>query len=144
MYASTNRTNDRPRRGIVFRVVEEWERRAISQRLWSYFGPKAAPEQEDKFNVAVGHLHIIDDSGVSHAHTRHGPREGEGHRLVLTVLDFMKIPDVVNPRYIGEFSMAKATPRLVYRKPYDGFNLVVVQELHQNAGLLIKTVYKQK
>jgi phage-Barnase-EndoU-ColicinE5/D-RelE like nuclease3 len=143
-YANTNRMNDRPRRGIVFRVIEEWERRSIVHKLWNFFGTKNAPENEHKFNVPIGHMHTIDDSAVSHACNRHGLMEGKNQHLVLTVLDFQRIPEVVNPRYISEFSVAKGMPRMVYRKQYDGFTLVVVQELQQQTGLLIKTVYKQK
>jgi hypothetical protein len=143
-YAVSNRAPDRARRGIVFRVIEEWERRALMEKLWNYFGPKTAPGQERKFNVAIGHMHIIDDSAMSHAYNRHGSREGEPHDLLLGLLDFMQIPEVVDPRHLVEFSVAKGMPRIVYRKHYDLFSLVVVQELQQKAGLVIKTVYKRK
>lgn|GEM_PF-6047701 len=143
-YATTNRESDRLRRGIVFRVVEEWEPHAIRQKLWSYFGPKSAPSQVNKFAVNVGHMHIIDDSGVSHTQSRHGPREAADHDLAVTLAEFKKIPEVVNPRYIVEFSIAKGMPRIVYRKFFDGFSLVVVEELQYKAGLLVKTAYRQK
>jgi hypothetical protein len=143
-YASTNQAEGRPRRGIVFRVVKDWERQAIRQKLWSYFGPKDAPAREAFFDVLTGHMHIIDDSAVSHAHARHGARSEGNELLVLTILDFMKIPEVVDLRYLVEFSVAKGMPRLVYQKSYDRCTLVVVEELHKNAGLLIKTAYKKK
>jgi hypothetical protein len=143
-YANANRTHDRPRRGIVFRIIEEWERRALMEKLWNYFGARTAPTQEKTFNVVIGHMHIIDDSAVSHACNRHGVADGEDHGLSLSVLDFMKIPETVDPRHVVEFSIAKGMPRLVYRKHYDQHSLVVVQELQQKTGLVIKTVYKRK
>jgi hypothetical protein len=143
-YANTNRANDRLRRGIVFRVVEEWERAAIVQKLWNYFGPSRAAEHERGYSVAVGHMHLIDDSAMSHACNRHGSSEGEHHHLLLSISDFKKIPEVVDPRYIVEFSVAKGMPRIIYRKTYDGFILVVVEELQEKTGLLIKTAYKKR
>jgi hypothetical protein len=143
-YANLNRMENPPRRGIVFRVVEEWELRAFVQTIWSHFGPAQASDNERLYKIALGHMHIIDDSAMSHASNRHGLKEGDHHHLLLSPLDFALIPEEVNPRYIVEFSVAKGMPRIVYRKPFDSWNLVVVQELQQKAGLLIKTVYKQK
>jgi hypothetical protein len=144
-YAIANREPDRPRRGIVFRVVQVWECEAIVQKLWNYFGLKDAAANADLFSLALGHMHVIDDSAMSHASNRHGAKHGKLDHLSLTVTDFMKIPDVVNPRHIVEFSVAKGTPRIVYRKAYDRHVLTVVQELQMKAGMIaIKTAYKHK
>jgi hypothetical protein len=144
-YAIGNREPDRPRRGVVFRVVQVRECEAIVQKLWNYFGLKDAAGSAELFSVALGHMHVMDDSAISHASNRHGAKEGELDHLSLTVSDFMRIPEVVNPRHIVEFSVAKGTPRIVYRKAYDRHVLAVGQELQMKAGMIaIKTAYKHK
>jgi len=143
-YAKQNRGPGRPRRGIVFRVVEEWEYHAIRHKLADLFGPKYVSVNESLYSVPVGFLHFLDDSFVSHACNRHAVAEGARHHLVLTPGDFERIPDVVNPRHIREFSMSKGMPRIVYEREYDGMSLVVVEEVQSKAGLTVKTAYRKK
>jgi hypothetical protein len=143
-YGSGNKVPERPRRGIVFRIVEEWECQAIRHKLIDFFGPRHVAANEGLFSVPVGHLHFFDDSFVSHACNRHAIVEGPHNHLLLTVDDFEKIPEVVDPRHIREFSITKGMPRIVYERVYGVTALVVVQEIQSKAGLAVKTAYKKK
>jgi hypothetical protein len=85
----------------------------------------------------------MDDSVTSHACNRHASTEGARHHLLLTREDFQRIPEVVQPRYIREFTMARNMPRIVYEREYDDFALVVIQEIQKSAGLAVKTAYRR-
>lgn len=140
-YATRNREPNRPRRGILFRVVEPWEQQAIMHRLCDFFGDRVG-EHDRAFSVPIGHWHLMDDSAVSHACNRHAFTETPHHRLALGREDFHRIPEVVNPRNIREFAMTGRRPRIIYERQSDRFALVVVQEI-QTKTIVVKTVYRK-
>jgi hypothetical protein len=142
-YANNNRVPNRPRRGIVYREVEQWEFDALQNKLFTFYGEKRLDELS-LFRFTVGHHHIIDDSTVSHACNRHAITEGAQPHLLLTLADFQLIPEVVNPRYIGSFSVTKDKPRIVYERELNGQTLVVVEEVRLRAGFAAKTAYKKR
>lgn len=143
-YATTNRQPNRPRRGIVFRVVEAWEQHAIMQRVCAYFGQKLLARYGSRFAVRVGDVHVVDDSVVSHAFNRHAIEEGahQSH-LGLMLEDFQRIPEVVDPRYIAKFTETRGMPRIVYERAYERFVIVVIEEIRAKAGVVVKTAYKR-
>lgn len=143
-YANGNREAGRPRRGLVFRVVEAWEQEAFVQKLHNLYGSKHPWCREGKFFIPLGHLHIIDDSLMSHACNRHAITEGTHPHLILSIDDFRRIPEVVNPRNIVEFAFEKGMPRVIYEKAYEQKVLVVVQEIQASAGLAVRTAYKKR
>ena len=143
-YANQDRTPGRPRRGIIYRVVEAWESQATRHKLYELCGNKKAPAHEAVFTFPCGHYHLIDDCGVSHACNRHAIAEAAHPHLVLTVEDFVRIPEIVDPRHIVEFSITRGVPRIIYEREYDGRVLVVVEELQARAGLVVKTAYRRK
>ncbi len=139
-YATTDRRPGRPRRGVVFRFVEPWEQQAIRHQLYAFFGDAAAPAREADYAVSVGHPHVLDDSGVTHAWNRHGNDTSPDVNLWLTVPDLQQVPLVVDPRNIVEFSIVNGTPRIVYERGVNGLVLVVVEEIRRHHGLAIKTM----
>jgi hypothetical protein len=143
-YATGNRQCNRPRRGIVFRVVREKERDSIVHGIWNSRDKKEASVYSAAFRIAVGHMHIMDDSFVSHSCNRHGESEHDPRRLSMSLPDFKRIPKVVDPRNIVDFVLGKGLPRIVYEQVCGEHTLVVVEELQANVGLAIKTAYKKK
>jgi hypothetical protein len=143
-YAVHNREPSRPRRGIVFRVVEEWERAAVGHKLRNTYRPNEIAQQEQSFAIRLGQLHIIDDSLISHACNRHASSESEHAHLRLTIDDIERIPTTVDPRNITEFTMIRELPRIIYEKSFDNGTIVVVEEIQIKAGLAVKTAYKKK
>jgi len=121
-YATTVRAPDRPRRGIVYRIVENWEVDALGHKLRNFYGSKLE-EVEADFPFLAGHFHLLDDSTISHACNRHAIAEGAHPHQLLEVGDFHLIPEVVDPRNIVEFSVSKNMPRVVYEKAVDGRTL---------------------
>lgn len=143
MYANANRQPGRPRRGIVYRVVEAWECQAIRGKLVEFFGSKRIAEIEALYAVPLGHFHIVEDSHISHICNRHGePEAGDAHQS-LTIADFERIPEVINPRHIVGLSFKKGMPRLIYERVYGEDVLVVVEELRPKE-LSLKTAYKKR
>ncbi len=142
-YATRNRESNRHRQGVVFRVVQAWESQAIRHKLYDYTGSKNISTYDAIFAVPLGHLHVLDDSLISHACNRHAAAETNPD-LVMNLVDFQRIPEVIDPRHITEFSVVKEMPRIVYQKEYTNGWLVVVEEIQAIAGLSVKTIYKKK
>lgn len=142
-YSVGNRQPDRPRCGIVFRVVDAREQQAIAHKIQKLAGMPAF--NKGMFQVTCGLWHIIDDRHVTHICNRHSDEEAEalhGQNPML-LEDFQRIPQVVQPRHIVEFTFTKRMPRIIYRKALDTGVIVVVEEI-QRSALAVITAYKTK
>jgi hypothetical protein len=145
-YATDVHTAEKMRRGIVYRLVSDAERQAITYKLQDFFGMKRFLPEERTYTVPTGHWHFMDDRAVSHANTRHGIVEtgsSAGH-LALAPLDFCQVPSVVHSRNIVEFCVTKGMPRIVYEQAFDEGTLRVVEEIQAQAGLAFKTCYRKR
>jgi hypothetical protein len=142
-YAVHDRSKDRARRGIVFRVVNTQERHAYISKLADFFGAKNLSTREAVYGVPLGHFHIIDDSFISHVIARHSTEMSPGH-LAVSVDDFTRLPEIISPARIVEFQLEKGMPRVTYERRYDDGTFWVVEEVQAHAGLSAKTMYKNK
>lgn len=145
-YGSEVRARDRPRRGIVYRVVSDAESLAIRYKHQNLVGMKRFVLEERIYGIPAGSWHFIDDRAFSHAHTRHGTTEMEvpaGH-LALTVADVCRLPEVVHSRNIVEFCIVKGKARIVYELAFNDGMLRIVEEIQAKGGLAFKTCYKIK
>ncbi|HVT89928.1 MAG TPA: hypothetical protein VHD56_13825 [Tepidisphaeraceae bacterium] len=142
-YASESKSPNRPRRGIIFRVVTPGEREAFIEKLIQFFGSKNLASQLDIYSYPVGHPHLIDDSLMSHASNRHSIETVHGH-IAVTIEDYLRIPEIVRPKYIREFAFTRQMPRIVYERMYNNCTIVVIQEIQAKAGLSVKTIYKKR
>jgi hypothetical protein len=142
-YANNQRSATRPRRGIIFRVVSAGERQAFIGKLEQFFGTKNLSGQESVYGVPIGLWHLIDDSFMSHVVARHST-ETDATLVPVTLDDLVLIPDLINPRWIREFAFTKKMPRVVYETRHGESTVVIVQEIHTNVGLAVKTIYRKK
>jgi len=137
---------DRQLRGMVYRLVDAAERDRVNYRLQSVFGVPAFASKSELFCPAVGFGHVIDSEHIAHACNRHSDQateRGHGH-IAIQCSDFQLIPEVTKAVHIVNFQMSGTSPRIIYSKSYERFELVVVEELRRRIGLVLKTIYKQK
>ena len=101
---------NRPRCGIVFRVVDVNEQQAIAHKIQNLAGLDAF--NKGVFQVRTGLWHVMDDSHMSHSSNRHSDPHVEAMRgqLPLSLDDFHRIPEVIRPRNIVEFAFIKRMP----------------------------------
>lgn len=143
-YATADRTPGRPRRGVVYRFVDDREQLAIRHQLYALFGLAAAPAKEADYAVSVGFPHLLDDSAIAHVWNRHGPGGNDPAVLAITLADLQRVPQVVRPRHLVAFSIVDDTPRLAYEHDVGGYTLAVVEELRHKGGLSVKTLYRKR
>jgi len=108
-YSIQNRSPNRPRRGIIFRIVTDVERQAFLTKLERIFGPRNLSSQESIYGYPVGHFHFLDDSFMSHVTNRHSIESAAGH-IAVGLDDLLQIPHIVNPRWIANFACIKQMP----------------------------------
>ena len=132
--------------GIVYRVVDEVDANLIRQRLYDLMGARKFNSMIDRFQLR-GYRHLLREDYIRHANNRHGDdrRESLHGQEGLTVDDFVRIPEITEPRYIVDAGFNSAgRPYLRYEKKV-GSATIVFQELREAEDLLLfQTMRKEK
>jgi hypothetical protein len=134
----------KPRHTIIFRVVDAIERDRIIKKTHEILG--IGSDIAANFIPRIRQYHLIDSEHVAHICNRHGDPHVErtrGHAHI-SVSDFDLMPGVVDPRNIQNFEMNGESRRIVYERQYGNEKIVVVQELLENRGMSVKTMYRKR
>lgn len=122
----------KPRRGMVYRVVEAHE----AKRLAELSGLDVS-----------GYQHVIDSFALRHVARQHGDQASEELRgqTAPTAQDLARIPEVVAPEnFVGTGKSAEGLPTLIYQKRFNGSFLVVEEVRDKRRHLAVLTAYKKK
>ncbi len=121
-----------PRRGIVYRIVNDVEARAFKEKTG--------------IDVA-GYQHVIDSYGIRHSMRNHGTPETEEPRgqVPITVDDFRHIGEVTRPENIVRVSQKRGMPPMVEYEMDAGDYVIVGEEVRsKRRHLALQTIYKRK
>ncbi len=143
---AVQRTSDKTKYAIVYRVVTEQDRDAVNHKLQNLFGVTRFAAASADYCPPVGHYHMIDSEHIAHVCNRHSDRDVEHKRghLPVAASDFEMVPVAVSPKNIQEFQMSGDLPRIIYSMDTELARLIVVEEFSRKRGLIFKTAYKQK
>jgi hypothetical protein len=142
MYSYVCGQEKRPRekRGIIFGLVTPRDREAYLNKLIALLGIDDYSRNIETFYIPPEHWHVLDTEHLTHIVKRHSGSS----EIAIAKFDIQRLPQVVEPRNVVEFSIYKRMPRIVYASDYADGRLVVIQEIERKMGLVVKTLYKQK
>lgn len=141
---ATQKFPQKPKHGIVFRVVKAAERDGVNHKIKSILGISDFLENAELFCPPLAHWHFLDSEHIAHICNRHSSASSEQQlgNIPVNPKDFERIPEVINPKNIRSFQSTRDCPRIIYEMKFKLQTIVIVQELSKH-GVFLKTMYKK-